>query len=106
MPIQRCKPEVVEQPEAYVEAIAGKNLRLSIKVRGDMPLQYKWYKDTKELKYATSNVLEIPNANQLDSGQYCCSVANDNGSTLSDIYQVKVVRRTVAKGESCVCVCV
>lgn len=84
---------IVEQPDAYVEATVGKKLQLVIKASGVPPLKFKWYKDSKELAYGTSSVLEIPIANQLDDGQYCCSVANEYGSILSDIYQVKVLRR-------------
>ena len=91
-------PEILVQPEAYVEAVAGERLRLAIEAKGDPPLEYTWYKDSKELRYATSNVLEIPNTNQLDTGQYCCSVVNPHGSTLSDPFQVKVIRTPVRTG--------
>ncbi len=82
-------------PQASVES--GERLVVVLDVTGTSPLEFKWYKDTRLLRYATSGVLEIPNANQLDSGQYCCCVANAHGSSLSDPFQVKVLRRATGK---------
>ena len=96
--VQKKAPEITEQPGPYIEATAGEKLQLIVKVKGEDPLRYKWYKDTRELMYASTSVLEIPNANQLDSGQYCCAVANDYGSILSEIYQVKVTQRPQNRG--------
>jgi len=95
---QKRALEITEQPGPYIEATAGKKLQLTVKVKGEAPLRYKWYKDTRELMYATTNILEIPSANQLDNGQYCCAVANDHGSILSEIYQVKVIQRPKNRG--------
>ena len=96
--VQRKAPKILEQPKPYIEATAGGTLQLVVTANGESPLRYKWYKDTRELMYATSNTLEIPNINQLDNGQYCCAVANDHGSILSDIYQVSVLRRPTNTG--------
>ena len=92
-------PVIVKQPDGCVEAPAEEKLRLVIEVKGEPPLQYTWFKNTKELRYAKSNVLEIPNATHLDSGHYCCSIANDYGSILSSTYSIKVIRKPVARGE-------
>ena len=92
-------PVIVKQPNSYVETPAEEKLCLVIEVKGEPPLQYTWYKNTKLLPYAKSNVLEIPNTSHLDSGQYCCSIANDCGSILSSVYAVKVIRKPVARGE-------
>ena len=98
-PTSKKPPVIVNQPNSYVEAPADEKLRLVIEVKGESPLQYTWYKNTKQLLYAQSNVLEIPNASHLDTGQYCCSIANDHGSILSSTYAVKVIRKPVARGE-------
>ena len=96
--VQRKAPKIFEQPKPYIEATAGGTLQLVITVSGEGRLRYKWYKDTRELVYATSNTLEIPNINQLDNGQYCCAIANDHGSILSEIYQVSVLQRPTDRG--------
>lgn len=96
--VQRKAPKILEQPKPYVEATAGGTLKLVITANGEGRLRYKWYKDTRELVYATSNTLEIPNINQLDNGQYCCAIANDHGSILSEICQVSVLQRPTDRG--------
>lgn len=88
---------IVAQPEAYMEIVTGDKLKVALQVAGTAPMEYRWFKDTKELRYATSSTLEIPNVNQLDTGQYYCSVSNPHGSILSDPFQVKVLGRAAQK---------
>ena len=84
-------PVLIQQPEAYVEAVKGEPLVLSIQAEGDPPLNYKWFKGAQELEYCSGSELKIPVVSALDNGQYCCTVSNSYGSVLSDVFLVKVV---------------
>ena len=97
--IDQDPPVIVNQPDSYVEVPAEEKLRLAIDIQGEPPLQYTWFKDTKVLQNAESNVLEIPNATQLDTGNYGCSISNNYGSILSNTYSVKVISKPVTRGE-------
>lgn len=89
-------PVLTHQPEAYVEAVKGEPLVLSIHAEGEPPLRYTWFKGTQELQYCSESVLRVASAGPLDNGQYCCTVSNDYGSVLSDVVLVKVVlQRTI-----------
>jgi hypothetical protein len=74
-----------------VEAVKGEPLVLTIEAEGESPMSYMWFKGAQELKYCSENTLRVPLASTLDSGQYCCTVANEYGSVLSDVVVVKVV---------------
>ena len=74
-----------------MEIAKGQPLQLTIVAEGAAPMQYKWFKGTRELEYCSDSVLSVSSASPIDSGQYCCAVSNDYGSVLSDIVQVKVV---------------
>jgi hypothetical protein len=89
-------PVLTHQPEAYVEAVKGEPLVLTVVAEGEGPLRYKWFKGTQELQYCSGNVVRVTASSSLDSGQYCCTVSNDYGSVLSDVVLVKVVlQRTI-----------
>ena len=89
-------PVLISQPEAYVEAIKGEPVVLTVEAQGEGTLRYKWFKGAQELQYCSGNVLRVESATSLDSGQYCCTVSNDYGSVLSDVILVKVVlQRTI-----------
>jgi hypothetical protein len=89
-------PVLTHQPEAYVEAVKGEPLVLTVVAEGEGPLRYKWFKGTRELQYCSGNIVRVTACSSLDSGQYCCTVSNDYGSVLSDVILVKVVlQRTI-----------
>ena len=71
--------EIAEQPGPFIEAAAGENYTTDCKSERGRPLlpMVQGYKGTDVCMYASTSVLELPNANQLDNGQYCCAVAND-----------------------------
>ena len=92
-------PEIVEHPLSSVEVAFGEAVEVCVKAIGKQPLQYTWYKNTKELFYASTAIVCIPNATRMDNGSYCCSVANEYGSVLSGSCQVKVVHKGI-----CICV--
>ena len=91
MPADSRAPVLIQQPEAYIEAVKGEPLVLTIEAEGEGALSYKWFKGAQELQYCRESVLRVPAASSLDNGQYCCTVSNDYGSVLSDVVLVKVV---------------
>ena len=84
-------PVLTQQPEAYLEAVKGEPLVLTIEAEGARPMNFTWFKGAQQLKYCSGNILRVPSAGPVDGGQYCCTVSNAYGSTLSDVVVVKVV---------------
>jgi len=82
-------PVLTKQPENQYVA-AGKTASLRVMPRGTSPFGYQWFKDNKVLEGATNAVLQLPNVQTAQSGNYLCRVTNVAGSVDSNIAEVAV----------------
>uniref|UniRef100_A0A7N8WW55 Ig-like domain-containing protein n=1 Tax=Mastacembelus armatus TaxID=205130 RepID=A0A7N8WW55_9TELE len=83
-------PSFVEKPEAR-EAVPGKNVTFSAKVKGSAPLKVKWFRGTKEMHSDGRNhSLSIMTDQQEDEGEYTCKATNDAELTLHSMLKSMV----------------
>eukprot|EP00873_Tetraselmis_striata_P033535 jgi/Tetstr1/453799/TSEL_040751.t1 len=83
----------VEQPDDYLECVEGSTAKLAVEAKGKPPLEYRWFKDQKELNFddtCQSPELVISDTGPSDSGYYFCVVSNDGGSEQSENCQLFV----------------
>ena len=73
-----------------IDAIIGKSLTLSVNADGAHPLRYCWRKDGQILAGQTGSQLKINNVLPSTAGAYAVEVANDHGTTMSEVINVRV----------------
>jgi len=73
-----------------IDAVIGKSLTLSVNVEGSHPLRYCWRKDGQVLAGETGSQLKINNVLPPVAGAYTVEVANDYGTTTSEVINVRV----------------
>ncbi len=73
-------PAVTRNPSSILRAYTGEELTLSVSAEHALTLTYQWYKNGKKIEGATKDTLTLLGAVS-DSGDYCCTVTVDDGST-------------------------
>lgn len=82
-------PSIATQPSDKVIIPADK-LMVAAKVFGTLPISYQWQINGKNIPAAESSVLEIPNVQLTDQGEYQVIAANSWGSVTGKIANVRV----------------
>ncbi len=88
--VGKAPPVITSQP-ASLEAFEGESVSLSVKVDGDEPLFYTWYKDGEAIAGAEGPVLELNQLTEDNSGTYSLSVGNSAGEANSNPAKVSVL---------------
>jgi len=79
---QSGPPEILDQPQTQTRFIGGSAV-LNVRVRGQQPLRYLWYRGTNEIRTATTDTLTLANLQLGDAGDYYCEISNDLGTNQS-----------------------
>ena len=88
--VGKAPPVITLQPVS-VEAFEGESVSLSVKVDGDEPLFYTWYKDGEAIAGQEGPVLELNQLTEANSGEYSLSVGNSAGDANSNPAKVSVL---------------
>ena len=83
-------PPSVSVVAPAIDAVIGKSLALSVNAGGAHPLRYCWRKDGQILAGQTGSQLKINNVLPSTAGAYTVDVANDHGTTTSEVINVRV----------------
>lgn len=83
-------PPSVSVVAPAIDAVIGKSLTLSVNADGAHPLGYCWRKDGQILAGQTGSQLKINNVLPSTAGAYTVEVANDHGTTTSEVINVRV----------------
>jgi hypothetical protein len=83
-------PPSVSVVAPAIDAVIGKSFTLSVNADGAHPLRYCWRKDGEILAGQTESQLKIKNVLPSTAGAYTLEVANDHGTTTSDVINVRV----------------
>ncbi|MEW6156060.1 MAG: immunoglobulin domain-containing protein [Verrucomicrobiota bacterium] len=83
-------PEI-ETPPLEQTVLAGDPVRLEVRATGTLPLEYQWQRDEKDLPGATTEVLEIANAQLEHEGNYRVVIRSHLGSVTSDAVKINVL---------------
>jgi hypothetical protein len=83
-------PPSVSVAASSIDAVIGKSLTLSVNAEGSHPLRYCWRKNGQILTGETGAQLKINNVLPSIAGAYTVEVANDHGTTASEVINVRV----------------
>src|SRR5688572_21402710 len=83
-------PPSVSVVAPAIDAVIGKSLTLSANADGAHPLRYCWRKDGQILAGETGSQLRINSVLPSTAGAYIVEVANDHGTTTSEVINVRV----------------
>lgn len=90
-------PYITQQPDRYEGVDSGGTIWLQAGVEGNGTHAYQWQRkvdgaaEFSDISGATSDTLELPNAQAADEGDYRVVVSNSNGSTTSDVSSVSLM---------------
>jgi hypothetical protein len=84
-------PSITEQPPNLTCISPGDRLQLKIHVMANPYPTFRWFRNSIELPYAIGNELTVPCVTSRDEGQYVCSITNDWGSVLSNVFTIRVI---------------
>lgn len=83
-------PVAIVQHPTPVQGFPGLTLQLRVVVSGSEPISYQWYRDGVAIPASSSAVLEIPNAQLSDTGDYHVVVSNAANEVVSQTAGVRV----------------
>lgn len=83
-------PVAIVQHPTSVQGFPGLTLRLRVVASGSEPIFYQWYRDGVAIPASSSAVLEIPNAQLSDTGEYHVVVSNAVNEVVSQTAGVRV----------------
>jgi photosystem II stability/assembly factor-like uncharacterized protein len=90
-------PLTIEAHPAGEFASGGETVMLSVKVRGEEPIEVQWFKDGSALEGATELTLSLTGVSRDDSGMYLAVVSNAFGSLNSSQAEVRVAVRQMLR---------
>ena len=84
-------PSILSQPRG-VTAEAGKDVEFAVETVGAKPMSYQWFFNEKPIDGGKSAALTLVDVTMEMVGDYHVNIANDYGSTTSDMASLKVVK--------------
>jgi hypothetical protein len=83
-------PVITAQPTNLV-VFAGDTAAFAVTVTGSPPLRYQWRRNGNNLANATNSSLTIPNAQNVNAGNYTVVITNTIGSATSSVATLTVL---------------